>query len=484
MASGKIMRYAAMLRSGEITSVKLTEAYLEKISVLNPEINAYVSVNAEKALASAKEADAMISRGEGDVLTGIPFGIKDNIATKGEETTCCSRILKGYRPTYNATVYERLIERGAVVLGKNNMDEFAMGSSTETSCYGAAYNPHDKGHVPGGSSGGGAAAVAAGLAVYTLGSDTGGSIRQPAAFCGVVGLKPTYGAVSRYGLIAYGSSLDQIGPIASSVEDAAIVFDAIKGADKRDQTSSGGTEPTVDKLDGNVKGLRIGIAEEYFDGISADTLAGVRKAIDFYAGSGAEIVKVSLPMLKDALPVYYIIACAEASSNLGRYDGIRYGYRAARYDDVNDMIMRTRSEGFGREVKRRIMLGTYVLSSGYFDAYYKKALRLRESIVTAFTKIFAECDVLIAPVAPTTAFPVNYTADNMIETYMSDICTVPVNIAGLPAISVPCGKDGKNLPVGMQIIGKKFDELTVLRAAYAYERAGLTDVSLDTGVTL
>lgn len=484
MGAGKIRKYAELLSSGKISSVELTEEYLKKIEVLNPEINAYVSVNAEKALRAAKAADERIARGEADTLTGIPFAIKDNIATKGEETTCCSRILKGYRPTYDATVYEKLCAHGAVVLGKNNMDEFAMGSSTETSCYGAAYNPHDRGYVPGGSSGGGAAAVAAGIAAYALGSDTGGSIRQPAAFCGVVGLKPTYGAVSRYGLVAYGSSLDQIGPIAASVEDAAIVFDAIKGADKRDQTSSGGTEPVADKLDGNVKGLRIGVAEEYFEGISSETLSAVRKAIDFYAGAGAEIVKVSLPMLKDALPVYYIIACAEASSNLGRYDGIRYGYRAAHYDDVNDMVMRTRSEGFGREVKRRIMLGTYVLSSGYFDAYYKKALRLRESIVSAFADIFGKCDVLIAPVAPTTAFPLNYTADNMIETYMSDICTVPVNIAGLPAVSLPCGKDGKGLPVGMQIIGKKFDELTVLRAAEAFERAALVDVTLDMGVTI
>lgn len=484
MGAGKIRKYADLLRSGKISSVELTEEYLKKIEVLNPEINAYVSVNAEKALKAAKAADERIARGEADTLTGIPFAIKDNIATKGEETTCCSRILKGYKPTYDATVYEKLCAHGAVVLGKNNMDEFAMGSSTETSCYGAAYNPHDRGYVPGGSSGGGAAAVAAGIATYALGSDTGGSIRQPAAFCGVVGLKPTYGAVSRYGLIAYGSSLDQIGPIAASVEDAAIVFDAVKGADKRDHTSSGGTEPTADKLDGNVKGLRIGVAEEYFEGISSETLSAVRKAIDFYAGAGAEIVKVSLPMLKDALPVYYIIACAEASSNLGRYDGIRYGYRAAHYDDVNDMVMRTRSEGFGREVKRRIMLGTYVLSSGYFDAYYKKALRLRESIVSAFADIFGKCDVLIAPVAPTTAFPLNYTADNMIETYMSDICTVPVNIAGLPAVSLPCGKDGKDLPIGMQIIGKKFDELTVLRVAEAFERAGSVDVTLDMGVTI
>lgn len=484
MGAGKIRKYAELLSSGKISSVELTEEYLKKIEVLNPEINAYVSVNAEKALRAAKAADERIARGEADTLTGIPFAIKDNIATKGEETTCCSRILKGYRPTYDATVYEKLCAHGAVVLGKNNMDEFAMGSSTETSCYGAAYNPHDRGYVPGGSSGGGAAAVAAGIAAYALGSDTGGSIRQPAAFCGVVGLKPTYGAVSRYGLVAYGSSLDQIGPIAASVEDATIVFDAVKGADKRDHTSSGGTEPTADKLDGNVKGLRIGVAEEYFEGISSETLSAVRKAIDFYAGAGAEIVKVSLPMLRDALPVYYIIACAEASSNLGRYDGIRYGYRAAHYDDVNDMVMRTRSEGFGREVKRRIMLGTYVLSSGYFDAYYKKALRLRESIVSAFADIFGKCDVLIAPVAPTTAFPLNYTADNMIETYMSDICTVPVNIAGLPAVSLPCGKDGKGLPVGMQIIGKKFDELTVLRAAEAFERAALVDVTLDMGVTI
>ena len=469
MGTGKIRKYADLLRSGKISSVELTEEYLRKIEVLNPEINAYVSVNAEKALRAANAADERIARGEADTLTGIPFAIKDNIATKGEETTCCSRILKGYKPTYDATVYEKLCAHGAVVLGKNNMDEFAMGSSTETSCYGAAYNPHDRGYVPGGSSGGGAAAVAAGIATYALGSDTGGSIRQPAAFCGVVGLKPTYGAVSRYGLIAYGSSLDQIGPIAASVEDAAIVFDAIKGADKRDQTSSGGTEPAADKLDGNVKGLRIGVAEEYFDGLGAEMREKFDAAIELFARLGAKIVRLSVPGIKLALPAYYIIACAEASSNLGRYDGIRFGYRAEKYDSVDDMICKTRTEGFGKEVQRRIMLGTYVLSAGYYDAYYKKACKLRAGITASFAEAFASCDVLLAPTVPNTAFPLGYTGKNRIEMYLSDICTVPVNIAGLPAVSLPCGKDADGMPVGMQLIGRKFDEETILRAAYAYE---------------
>lgn len=469
------------LKRREISSVELTKAYIEAIS--SSDLNAYVHTSFDEALRQAEEADKRIKEGTATLLTGIPMSVKDNISTKGLETTCCSKMLEGYKPFYDATAYAKLRAEGAVLLGKNNMDEFAMGSTSETSCYGAPLNPRDKTRVTGGSSGGGAAAVAAHLAAYALGSDTGGSIRQPASFCGVVGLKPTYGAVSRYGLIAYGSSLDQIGPLAGSVKDAAIVFDAIKGKDLRDQTSEDTPYTVSDKLEGGVKGLKIGVAKEYFEGISPEMKACFDGAIAFYEKEGAEIVRISMPSLGLALPVYYIIACAEASSNLGRYDGIRFGHRAAKYESVDDMIARSRTEGFGKEVQRRIMLGTYVLSSGYYDAYYKKACTLRKQIVAAFDGLFSSCDVLLAPTSPNTAFPLHYTGQNRIEMYLSDVCTVPVNIAGLPAISLPCGKDGRGLPVGMQLIGKKFDEATVLRAAYAYERGERQEVEeLEGGV--
>ncbi len=466
---GKIAEYSELLRSGKISSTELTKAYLDEISASNPKYNAFVSVDPDRALKAAAKADKAIKNGEGGLLTGIPYGVKDNIAEKGVVTDCCSKILENYRPTYNAAVIEKLNAGYAVPLGKNNMDEFAMGSSTETSVYGAALNPVNTSFVPGGSSGGGAAAVRAGMAAFALGSDTGGSIRQPAAFTGIVGLKPTYGAVSRYGLIAYGSSLDQIGPMTTSVEDAAVVFDAISGSDKRDMTSSPLSSPVSDKLTGDVKKMRIGYPKEYFEGIDPEVKSIVESAFSFYEKAGATIKEVSVPALKSALPAYYIIACAEASSNLGRYDGIRYGIRASDYDDVNDMIMKTRSMGFGKEVKRRIMLGTYVLSAGYFDAYYKQALRVRESVSEAMRDLFASVDALLTPVAPTTAFPLNYTSENMIETYMSDFCTVPVNIAGLPAVSLPAGTAKSGLPVGMQIIGAKFREDVILNAALAYE---------------
>ena len=466
----KILKYASLLKEKKISAVELTKEYLKKADA-NRRFNAFVSVDGERALKYADLADKQIAAGKQTLLTGIPFGIKANIAEKGVETDCCSKILKGYRPTYDATVIEKLSAAGAVPLGKNNMDEFAMGSSTETGCHGAALNPVNTDYVTGGSSGGAAAAVAADMAVYALGSDTGGSVRQPASFCGVVGLKPTYGSVSRYGLIAYGSSLDQIGPLTSSVADAAIVYDAIRGADKRDQTSSPLSSAAFERMDGDVKNLKIGFPKEYFEGIKPEVSDTLKAQFALFEKLGARIEEISVPWLKYALPAYYIIACAEASSNLGRYDGIRYGYRSTDYDDVNEMIMKTRSEGFGKEVKRRIMLGTYVLSAGYFDAYYKKALRVREQVSEAFRDAFEKVDVLLTPVAPTTAFPLNYTSENMIETYMSDFCTVPVNIAGLPAISVPAGYNGKGLPIGMQLIGAKFSEPTILNAAYAFERA-------------
>jgi len=469
----RISELAKRLRSREISAVELTKAYIDAIEKLNPTLNAYVHLTFDTALKAAEQADQMLKEGDVPLLCGIPMALKDNICTDGLATTCCSKILKGFKPYYDATVWEKLKAHGAVLLGKTNMDEFAMGSTSETSCYGAPLNPRNTNYVTGGSSGGSAAAVCANLAVYSLGSDTGGSIRQPASFCGVVGLKPTYGAVSRYGLIAYGSSLDQIGPLTNSVMDAAIVFDAIKGGDKRDQTSVDYDygSSLAECLDRDVKGMRIGVAEEFFSGINAEIKSKIEEAIKLFERNGAVIENIRLPALKLALPVYYIIACAEASSNLGRYDGIRYGYRISSYTSIEDMIVKTRSEGFGDEVKRRIMLGTYVLSSGYYDAYYKKACLIREEINREFDAVFEKCDVLVAPTAPNTAFPLNYKGASPVEIYLSDICTVPVNIAGVPAISVPCGEDARGLPIGMQIIGKRFDEATVLQVAHFYEQS-------------
>jgi aspartyl-tRNA(Asn)/glutamyl-tRNA(Gln) amidotransferase subunit A len=467
-----------LLKNKEITSVELTEKYIKAIENDNSKYNAYVSTTFDKALDNAKVADDMIKNKQGNLLTGIPMTLKDNICSDGDLTTCASKILTGFRPYYDSTVWTKLKAQGAVMLGKTNMDEFAMGSTSETSFYGAPLNPRNVNHVTGGSSGGGAAAVCANLAPYALGSDTGGSVRQPASFCGIVGLKPTYGAVSRYGLIAYGSSLDQIGVMANSVKDTAIVFDTIKGVDENDQTSVdfdfGKIADTLDTVD--VKGLKIGIAKEYFDGINSEIKDAIDNVIKFYQDNGAEIIDVSLPVLKQALPVYYIIACAEASSNLGRYDGIRYGYRPDSFNDVEEMILKTRTEGFGDEVKRRIMLGTYVLSSGYYDAYYKKACILRENLIADFNDIFNTCDVLIAPTAPNTAFPLNFKGASPVDMYLSDIATVPINITGVPAISVPVKNDSKNLPIGMQIIGKKFSEETIMKTAYFYEKYGNSEV--------
>lgn len=479
-----ISSLSAKLRSGELTAAQLTELYIQAVQKVNPVINAYVHTTFEEARKDAEYADKLIKEGKATPLTGIPFTLKDNIATDGLLTTCCSKILEGFRPYYDATVWKKLREQGAVLLGKTNMDEFAMGSTSETSVYGAPLNPRDTSRVTGGSSGGVAAAVCANIAAYGLGSDTGGSIRQPASFCGIVGFKPTYGAVSRYGLIAYGSSLDQIGPMTQSVSDAATVYDAIRGVDEHDQTSA----PTPDgqtKLTGDVRGLKIGIAREFFEGINPEIKSAIDHMAEEYAKAGAEIVQVSIPALKVALPVYYIIACAEASSNLGRYDGIRYGYRAANYTGVDDMITRTRTEGFGKEVKKRIMLGTYVLSSGYFDAYYKKACLIRKTVESQLAECFDRCDVLFAPTAPVTAFPLGYSGGNALETYLSDVCTVPVNIAGLPAVSLPCGTDAQGLPIGFQIIGSKFDDAKVLDVAYFVEKHNLCDLEeVKGGVSL
>lgn len=474
------------LQNREISCAELTARYLTALETDNPKLNAVIRETAEQARQTAAAVDEKLARGETiGLLEGIPMTLKDNISTDGLETTCCSKILTGYTPIYDAFVWDTLKKQNAVLLGKTNMDEFAMGSSCETSYFGGALNPHNTGHVAGGSSGGAASAVAGNLCVYGLGSDTGGSIRQPASFCGVVGLKPTYGAVSRYGLIAYASSLDQIGPITHTVEDAAIVFDAISGKDEMDSTSQGAKEPTVPALNRDLTGKKIGVVREYFDGIREDVRKALDEALETYRQLGAEVVELSIPAIQYALPVYYILACAEATSNLGRYDGVRYGYRASDYRTVNEMICKTRSEGFGAEVKRRILLGNYVLSSGYYDAYYKKAQCLRATIVKAFEETFEKCDVIFAPTVPMTSFPVGFSSQDAVETYLTDICTVPVNIVGLPAVSVPCGFDGEGLPVGMQLIGRHFDEAGILNFAYRFEQetGGVYTKTLEMGVT-
>ena len=473
MSESMIYRFHRMLTEKQISCQELTQAYIEAAQRDNAALNAYVTLTPETALAGAAAVDKKIAAGEDiGLLEGIPMTLKDNISTENIRTTCCSKILEDYVPIYDATVWKILKAQNAVLLGKTNMDEFAMGSSCETSYFGGAKNPHNIGHVAGGSSGGVASAVGGHIAVYGLGSDIGGSIRQPAAFCGIVGLKPTYGAVSRYGLIAYASSFDQIGPITANVEDTAIVYDAIAEYDAMDSTSQGRKgAPVCDTLKKDIKGMKIGIADEYLDGVREDVRAAVEKAADVYRSLGAEIVRFKLPALQYALPVYYILACAEASSNLGRYDGIRYGYKADNYTDVNDMIKKTRSNGFGDEVKKRILLGTYVLSSGYYDAYYKKAQNLRGTIVKAFRNAFESCDVILAPTVPMTAFENGRATSDPIETYLTDICTVPVNICGLPAVSVPCGFGKDGLPIGMQLIGNSFDEATILNAAWQYENA-------------
>lgn len=462
-----------MLQNGEISCVELTKKYLKAIEEANGELNAYVTVTPEVALEQAKQVDEKIKRGEKLLpLEGVPMTLKDNISTNGIETTCCSKILKGYKPIYDAKVWEILKKNNAILLGKTNMDEFAMGSSCETSCFGGATNPFNTDHVAGGSSGGVASAVGGDIAAFGLGSDTGGSIRQPASFCGIVGLKPTYGAVSRYGLVAYASSLDQIGPITKTVEDASLVYDVISEYDENDSTCEGRQgEPTYDTLNNDIKGMKIGIAREYLEGVREDVKEAVLEAAKKYEEMGAEIVYFDLPALKFALPVYYILACAEASSNLGRYDGIRYGYKTEHYEGIHDMICKTRSEGFGEEVKRRILLGTYVLSAGYYDAYYKKAQNLRGTIIKAFDDAFKNVDVILAPTVPMTAFKSGEATSDPVETYLTDICTVPINIAGLPSVSVPCGFNKNGMPIGMQIIGDKFKEGKILNVAYKYEQA-------------
>jgi len=468
-----IFEAAEKLRNREISAPELVKSYLSRTQRLDDKIGAFISVLYEEAVKQAELVQKKIDLGERvSLLAGIPMGLKDNISTKGILTTCASKMLHNYIPPYDATVVKKLRNEDAVIIGKLNMDEFAMGSSNENSWYRPVKNPWDTSRVPGGSSGGAAAAVAAGMVCYSLGSDTGGSIREPASFCGVVGLKPTYGAVSRYGLVAFASSLDQIGPITRDTADCAAVMNAIAGHDPMDSTSADIDYPDYTSfLKDDVKGLKIGIPKEYTgEGLQSDVKARVLEAAKKFEELGAIVMEISLPVTQYAIPAYYIISSAEASSNLARYDGIKYGYRAPKYKDLIDLYRQTRSEGFGTEVKRRIMLGTYALSSGYYDAYYKKALKVRRLIFEDFQKAYEKVDVILGPAAPATAFKIGEKIDNPLEMYLGDIYTVSVNIAGLCAISLPCGTDSQGLPVGMQLIGKPFDEGTLLRTAYTFER--------------
>ena len=463
----KILNLASMLREKKISCVELTEKYLSAARRINPKLNAYISITEDIALKSAAEADKKFSTSDDlPPLLGIPFVLKDNIATSGLKTTCASKMLENHVPIYDAAVWEALKEQGAVLMGKGNMDEMGMGSTGRTSYFGQSLNPIDTSSVPGGSSGGVAAAIASGTAIYGIGSDTGGSIRQPASLCGLVGLKPTYGAVSRYGLFAFSSSLDQLGPIATSALDAAIVFDAISTRDKRDMTSIG-SKPISQLLTGNIKGMRIGIIREFFENIDSDISKSVQNALSLFEEMGAVLVDLSFPLLNQGLSVYQILSCAEAASNLGRFDGIRYGYRTQKYNDIEDLICKTRSEGFGTEVKRRIMVGTYVLSAQHYDMYYLKALKLQNAIKNEYKRIFKECDCLVTPTLNTTKIKIG--ENRGVEEYKDDINNVTANIAGLPAVSLPCGFDGDGLPIGMQIIGNKFCEDIILNTAFAFE---------------
>ena len=480
MIERSLSELADALAKREISSVELTQLYLERISRHNPQINAFITVDGDQSLAQAKAADARRAAGHATMLTGIPLAQKDIFCAKGWLTTCGSKMLGNFVSPYDACVIERFNDAGAVILGKTNMDEFAMGSSNETSYYGAVRNPWDLSRVPGGSSGGSAAAVAARLAPAATGTDTGGSIRQPAALCNLTGLKPTYGVVSRYGMIAFASSLDQAGPMAHSAEDCALLLNAMAGFDGRDSTSL--ERPAEDYCrelaasagDKPLAGLRIGLPKEFFgaaerSGCSPEVMQLVDAAIAQYRELGAELVDVSLPNMKLSVPAYYVIAPAEASSNLSRFDGVRYGYRAPEYDDLNDMYAKSRAQGFGAEVKRRILIGAYVLSHGYYDAYYLQAQRIRRLIANDFVAAFKECDVILGPTSPSTAFKIGEKAADPVQMYLSDIYTIAVNLAGLPGMSVPCGFAG-GLPAGLQLIGDYFSEAKLLNVAHRYQQ--------------
>ncbi len=464
---------AGFLRAKEISAAELTDAVLERIAAVEPVVDAYITITADTAKAQAEAADKKIRQGEGNVLTGIPLAVKDLICTRNIATTCASRMLENFCPPYDATVAEKLYAAGAVMLGKLNMDEFAMGSSTENSGVKPTRNPWDHGRVPGGSSGGAAAAVGAAMCLGSLGSDTGGSIRQPASHCGVVGIKPTYGRVSRFGLVAFASSLDQIGPLAKDVTDAAILLNTISGHDPKDSTSVDLPVPDyAAALSGEIKGLKIGIPKEYHttDGVSESVSGAIAQAMTVFKDAGAELVDLSLPHSEYAVAAYYLIAPAEASSNLARYDGVKYGFRDPESRDLLDMYKNTRSRGFGPEVRRRILLGTYALSAGYYDAYYKKASQVRTLIREDFKKAFTDCDLILAPVAPSPAFKFGENTEDPLSMYLSDIFTLSANLAGIPGLSVPAGFSPGGLPIGLQLMGNYFEEKTLLNAAYFFEQ--------------
>lgn len=465
---------ARLLAEGEISSRELTASVFSRIEAVEPKVNAFTSVFRERAMEQAEFADKTLKRGGGGPLCGVPVSVKDVLCTKGLRTTCGSKMLDNFIPPYDATVVAKLLEAGAVIIGKNNMDEFAMGSSTENSAFFVTRNPWDLSRIPGGSSGGSAAAVAAEMGLCSIGSDTGGSIRQPASHCGVVGLKPSYGRVSRYGLVAYASSLDQVGPITKTVEDAALLLNVIAGHDPKDSTSMPRPVPDyLDALDRDLKGLVLGLPREYFnsEGLAPDVSRCVYKAVKTLEDLGAEVVEVSLPHTEYAVAAYYLIATAEASSNLARYDGVKYGFRDPDPAGLAEMYKNTRSKGFGAEVRRRIILGTYALSSGYYDAYYGKASAVRTLIMRDFARAFAACDVIVAPVCPTPAFLIGEKCSDPLTMYLSDIFTVPANLAGLPGISVPCGFSSDNLPIGLQIMGDQFREENILTVARHLENA-------------
>ena len=460
------------IKAGEITSLQATEAVIKQIKAVEEQVHSYVTLDEEGAMKRAKEVQAQIEAGTlTGPLAGVPAAIKDNMCTKDMRTTCSSKILENFVPTYTAEAVLNLEKAGAVILGKTNMDEFAMGSTTETSYYGVTRNPWNTEHVPGGSSGGSCAAVAANECFYALGSDTGGSIRQPSSFCGVTGIKPTYGTVSRYGLIAYGSSLDQIGPVAKDVSDCAAILEAISSHDLKDSTSMARTDcDFTSALKDDVKGMKIGIPSSYFgEGLDEEVRAAILKAADILKEKGAIVETFDLGLVDYAIPAYYVIASAEASSNLSRFDGIKYGYRTKEYEGLHNMYKKTRSEGFGPEVKRRIMLGSFVLSSGYYDAYYLKALRTKALIKKEFDKAFAKYDLILAPASPDTAPLLGSSLSDPLKMYLGDIYTISVNLAGLPGMTVPCGLDSKGLPIGMQLIGDCFKEKNIIRAGYAFE---------------
>ena len=461
------------LKNKEITLEEINKSYIERINEKENEVKAFVTITDEDAVEKAKKIDDDIKNGkEISKLSGIPIGIKDNICTKNVKTTCSSKMLENFVSPYDATVMNKINKENMIMLGKLNMDEFAMGASTEYSYFKKTSNPWDLKRVPGGSSGGSAAAVAAGMVPWALGSDTGGSIRQPSAFCGTVGLKPTYGLVSRFGLVAFASSLDQIGPITKDVTDSAILLNIIAGHDEMDSTSAKVEKKDYTKsLIRDVKGLKIGLPKEYFgEGINPEVKNAVMNVSKEYEKMGAIVEECSISVTDYALATYYIIACAEASSNLGRFDGIRYGYRTENFSNLTDIYKNSRSEGFGKEVKRRIILGTYVLSSGYYDAYYKKALKVRQVVKNEFKKLFEKYDILLTPTSPTVAFEIGTRSNNPLEMYLADICTVSINIGGVPAISIPCGVDSNGMPIGCQLIGNHFEEEKILKAAFTYEQ--------------